>query len=91
MPEAEIYDCCVKWAEAQLKKEYREITKTNLRRELKEVLQHIRFPLMSASDFVLALLPHPGVLTDEEELHVYRFIYRRDLHLGTGDFNTDIA
>ena len=43
---------------------------------------------MSPNAFGLALLAHPGVLTDEEELCVYRFIAKREAHLETAACTT---
>ena len=90
MPEVDIFYCCVKWAKVQLKKQECDVTGDTLRRMLGNVLRCIRFPLMPSSSFASAITAY-AVLTDDEELSVYRSIAKRDAHIFLTPDNTHMT
>ena len=90
MPEVDIFYCCVKWAKVQLKKQECDVTGDTLRRMLGNVLRCIRFPLMPSSSFASAITAY-AVLTDVEELSVYRSIAKRDAHIFLTPDNTHMT
>ena len=77
MSEIKVFEHCIKWADAQLRKQARDVTGGTVRHVLGDVLKCIRFPLMSLKCFSSAMSAQP-VLTQGEELSVYRVIAKRD-------------
>ena len=63
----------IRWAEVQCVQKKLEKTGENIRKVLGDCLFHIRFPLMSAPDFVEFVSPEK-ILTMSEESEILKYI-----------------
>jgi len=74
--EIEIFKLALEWGKAQVKKKKTsdgEVDIKDLKSELKDILLHIRFPLMSNIDIAGSVVPS-GVLDTQETLNLFTYL-----------------
>jgi hypothetical protein len=79
--EADLFDACVKWAQAEIKRKEKaesKESKEDIKTVLKDVIPHIRFPTMSTEDVATKVLLH-GVLDESQVLELYTYLAQADM------------
>ena len=80
--EMQIYEACINWATAEVRRQKLVPTGNSIRKVLDKILYHVRFPLMDP--VVLALITdeqsrdYYKVLSDKEALGIFRAIHTKD-------------
>lgn len=80
--EIELFNAIYHWGENQCRRVKEEATGPKARNQLGEMLYKIRLPLLTMQEFSMHVSPK-GVLTQEEELLIFRYLARadsRDIH-----------
>lgn len=80
--EMQIYEACINWAQAEIKRQKLIPTGNNIRKVLDKILYHVRFPLMDPIGLALITddqsRDYYKVLSDKEALGVFRAIHTKD-------------
>lgn len=70
--EMQVYEAVLRWAKAQCKRDGQQVSPTNLRQSLKDVIPHIRFPQMDCAEFALRVAKK-GILTNDELVPIFMY------------------
>lgn len=85
--ELAMYSACTMWARRNCQKKEMETNDANLRSALGDVINSIRFPLMSSEQFAKNI-GHSNILTDKEKVDIYQHILVNPNDQGSGMFNS---
>lgn len=81
-PEMAIYEACINWASAEVKRQKLTPNSSSIRKVLDKILYQVRFPLMDPIGFSMITddqsRDYYKVLTDKEALGVFRAIHTKD-------------
>ncbi|XP_041360484.1 BTB/POZ domain-containing protein 2-like [Gigantopelta aegis] len=76
--EEEVFQAAFEWAKHQCEQKYVAINTETLRKQLGDIVQQIRFPLLDRQFFVRTVVPS-GVLTDKEQLLIHNHAVCKDV------------
>lgn len=72
--EVDIFDTAISWATDSLTKKGRSVSAENIRTELGDDFNCIRFPVMTSDEFLNCLKKYPNLLTHDEFIGILQYI-----------------
>lgn len=88
--EIDIFRDVIAWTEALLKQQNKAITPQNIKQELGELIEHIRFPIMGSDEVLNCMKEYPLLLPSSEHLEVVSYVVHGTPMPENSKFNTKI-
>lgn len=74
LEEVQIFEAAVRWAKASLERQRIHVQSANICTELKQIATSIRFPIMTAAQFLGILEQYRGLFDPNEDLDILQYI-----------------